>query len=268
MPKIIVSGRGGSGKSTATTLLSKRLAVDGPVVVVDADESNLGLPLMFGVEAPAETVMEHLGGRSSVRESLMVALRSGSDERVPLFDGRVTVERLPFSCKSSGNDDGVILLRIGKIEHALQGCACPEGAVARSFLGSLECGDCWVLVDTEAGIEHFGRGLLECADLVLVVVDASHEAVLLAEKAAGLAGEAGKPCAVVLNQVDADAELVLRSELHARGVDVLGRLPHSPAVAQAQLLGAPLSLDNDLLEPLDDLLNILIARVGEPRLAT
>jgi CO dehydrogenase maturation factor len=267
MPKVIVSGRGGSGKSTATTLLSQRLAMEGPVLVVDADESNLGLPLMLGIEAPAETVMEYLGGRSFVSGALMDAMVSRGDERVSFFDGGIDVERLPAACKSS-NGAGIVLVRVGKVEHALEGCACPEGAVARAFLAGLTCDDDWVLVDTEAGIEHFGRGLLEGADLVLIVVDASHEAVLLAEKAAGLAGEAGKPCAVVLNQADAEVEAILRAELRARGVEVLGSLSRSPAVAQAQLLGAPLSLSDDMQESLDGLHGALIATLKQSRQLT
>ncbi|WP_337971792.1 zeta toxin family protein [Methanobacterium petrolearium] len=43
MPKIIISGRGGSGKSTLVTLLAQQLKKHGKVLIVDSDESNLGL---------------------------------------------------------------------------------------------------------------------------------------------------------------------------------------------------------------------------------
>jgi len=40
-----------------------------------------------------------------------------------------------------------------------EGCACPMGALARNFLKNTETTpEDIVLVDTEAGIEHFGRG--------------------------------------------------------------------------------------------------------------
>lgn len=256
MPKIVVSGRGGSGKSTITTLLSRRLATDGRVTVIDADESNLSLPLMLGVEQPSSTIVEHVGGREAVRGALMEASRPGSGERVPFFANGVTVAELPLSCKSGG--EGLTFVRIGKIEHALQGCACPEGALARAFIGRLDDGDGWLFVDTEAGVEHFGRGLLESVDLVLLVVDASHEAVLLAEKAAALAAEAGKRSVVVLNQVDPETEAILRDALRSRRLEVVGALPSSTAVARAQLLGEPLDLVDEVREPLDELLRALI----------
>jgi len=241
MPKLIVSGRGGSGKSTVTTLLAKRLAAEAAVLVVDADESNLGLPAMLGLDPPPVTVMEHLGGRSAVREQLMAALRSGGGERVPFFADGVALSDLPRDCTTVVGD--VTLVRVGKIEHSLQGCACPEGAVARAFVNRLSHDDRWVVVDTEAGVEHFGRGLLEGADLVLVVADASHEAVLLAERAAALADEAGKPCGVVLSQVDEETAAILRAELEERGARILGSVPHSSSLARAHLLGEPLSPD-------------------------
>lgn len=241
MPKVIVSGRGGSGKSTVTTVIAKAMAGDGPVLVVDADESNLGLPAMLGIDPPARTVMEHLGGRDAVRDQLMAALRSGSGERVPFFRDGVAMEELPRECVSRSG--GLTFVRVGKIEHSLQGCACPEGAVARAFVGGLTVGDGWVLVDTEAGVEHFGRGLLEGADLVLVVADPSHEAVLLVDKAAGLAEEAGKPCGVVLSQVDDETATILREELRPTGAPILGSLPHSTPLARAHLRGEPLALD-------------------------
>jgi len=115
------------------------------------------------------------------------------------------------------------------------------GAVAKGFLNHISIeGDQWVLVDTEAGIEHFGRGLLQGADAVLFVADPSHEAVILAEKAAGLAREAGKQFLVLLNKVDAETEPLMREKLAAAELDVLGSVPYLPAVAKSNLSGDPL----------------------------
>ena len=49
MQKIAICGKGGCGKSVTTRLLADGLAVRGHrVLVVDADESNTGLPRMLG----------------------------------------------------------------------------------------------------------------------------------------------------------------------------------------------------------------------------
>ncbi|MGQ9825867.1 MAG: ATP-binding protein [Desulfotomaculales bacterium] len=239
MPKILVSGRGGSGKSTLVVLLARRLGERGRVLVVDADESNLGLGAMLGLEPPAKTLMDYLGGKPAVREKLMAAIRNQGNESAPLFAEKFTLDNLPPECVC--REGSVAWVRIGKIEHSMEGCACPMGAVARSFLNHLVLGDGqWVLVDTEAGVEHFGRGVLEGVDAVLMVVDPSHEAVILAKKAVGLTREAKKGLGVVLNKVDEKTEPALREMLAARGIEVTGVLPYSPDIARANLLGNPL----------------------------
>lgn len=236
MPKVMVCGRGGSGKSTLVSLLAKELGKLGKVLVVDADESNLGLVSMLGMEPPANTIVGFLGGKRVVGEKLMARLRGEGDEELRLFDEGLTPGSVPAGV-SSGN--GVLsLVRIGKIEHSMEGCACPMGAVARSFLKSITTRDGeWVLVDTEAGIEHFGRGVLEGADYILVVVDPSQEAVALAEKACRLAEEAGKPRGVVLSKVEDRVKQVLVEKLAEKGLAAIGEVPYSDAIARANLDG-------------------------------
>ncbi|MBC7342958.1 MAG: nitrogenase reductase [Clostridia bacterium] len=239
MPKMLVVGRGGSGKSTLVVLLARRLGEKGKVLVVDADESNLGLGAMLGVEPPRKTLIDYLGGKPAVREKLMAMLKGEGSERVELFTERLTLDGLPSECVRW--DGSIAFMQVGKIEHSMEGCACPMGAVARAFLNHLAVEDGeWVLVDTEAGVEHFGRGVLEGVDAVLMVVDPSHDAVVLAEKAARLAREAKKDFGVALNKVDEKTEPVLKEMLAAKGIEIKGVLPYSPAIAQASLLGGPL----------------------------
>ncbi|MGB9804144.1 nitrogenase reductase [Desulfofundulus sp.] len=239
MPKIMICGRGGSGKSTLATLLAKVLAERGKVLVVDTDESNLGLPEMLGLTSPATTLMGCLGGKPAVRDKLLASIQKKGDENTGFFAGDLNLASLPAEC--TGGEWPLRFLRIGKIERSLEGCACPMGAVARSFLKQLQVGkNEWVLVDTEAGVEHFGRGVVEGVDLVLMVVDPSHEAVLLAERAKALAAQLSKDFIAVLNKVDAATEPFLRRELSERGIPVLGAFGFSPEIMEANLTGSPL----------------------------
>jgi len=73
-----------------------------------------------------------------------------------------------------------------------------------------------------------------------MVVDPSRDAVVLAEKGARLAQEAGKRFGVVLNKVDGETERALRERLAMEGIEIKGVLPYSPALARASLLGEPL----------------------------
>lgn len=260
MSKLLVGGRGGSGKSTLVTLLARRLGERGKVLVVDADESNLGLGAMLGIEPPGKTLMDYLGGKPAVREKLMAMLKGEGSERVELFPEELALDSLPMKCVRW--DGPLALMQVGKIEHSMEGCACPMGAVARAFLNRLAVGDGqWVLVDTEAGVEHFGRGVLEGVDAVLMVVDPSHDAVILAEKAARLAREAKKSFGVVLNKLDEKTEPVLNEMLAAKGIEIKGVLPYSPAIARANLLGGPLDA-GVLQEEVDRLMGRIGGELG------
>ena len=235
MPKILISGRGGSGKSTLVTLLTQRLEEqENEVLVVDSDESNLGLGAMLGIEPPEKTLMDHLGGKPVVLEKLMALIRDEGNEQPELFTQNANLKDLsPGSVHWNGFG---AFMQIGKIEHTSEGCACPMGAVARDFLNHLTVDEGqWVLVDTEAGVEHFGRGIVEGVDAVLMVVDPSNDAVLLTEKAAKLAGEAGKSFGVVLNKVDDETKPILKEKLSTNGIIIKAVLPYSPVIAQKNL---------------------------------
>jgi CO dehydrogenase maturation factor len=263
VPKLLVSGRGGSGKSTVVALLARTLARSARVLVVDADESNPGLERMLGLAPPGQGLLDYLGGRSAVREQLLASLQRERTERVPFFAAPFRAEDLPAACVS--RDGAVGLVRVGKIERAMEGCACPMGAVAREFLKQLTVADGeWVLVDTEAGVEHFGRGVLEGVDFVLLVVDPSHEAVLLAEKAGRLAAEAQKPFAALLNRGDAETGPFLQHALQERGVPVWETLQYSPEVMRANLVGEALDPGafRGRLEVLAEDLARLVGRAG------
>lgn len=240
MPKVLVCGRGGSGKSTLVTMLARTLGEQGKVLVVDADESNLGLGKMLGIQPSVRTLMDNLGGKKVVGGKLMAAMRSKGTEEVKMFSGDFSIGELPG--ESVSWDGPVGLAQIGKIEHSNEGCACPMGALAREFLNKLkeDAGE-WVVVDTEAGVEHFGRGIFEGVEAVLMIVDPSHEAVILAEKAAKLAKEAGKAFSVVLNKVNGKTEPRLKEMLRARKINIAGVLPYSSEIAEANLVGEPLA---------------------------
>ncbi len=240
MPKVIVSGRGGSGKITLVALLARELQREAPILVLDADESNLGLSAMLGMRPPEKSLLDSLGGKPSVMEKMRALFQSNFREKIGFFEGNLDIQGLPKEVISVNGH--LTLVQVGKIQHSMEGCACPMGVVARDFLNHLNLGEGqWVLVDTDAGVEHFGRGLLEGTDMVLIVTDPSREAVVLAKKAASMATEAGKPFWIVLNKVEAETEPLLRELLAREGLEELAVLSYSSQVVQSNLTGSPLS---------------------------
>ena len=101
-------------------------------------------------------------------------------------------------------NNGVMLISSGKIHQANEGCACTMNSILKQFIKHLTVGDNEVaLLDMEAGVEHFGRGVDNSVDLILMIVDPSFESLKLNEKNPTAWGKAlGKPVFFVLNKVN------------------------------------------------------------------
>ncbi|MDI9394419.1 MAG: P-loop NTPase [Euryarchaeota archaeon] len=247
--KVIICGKGGSGKSTITALLAKAMARKGyNVLVVDSDESNFGLHRQLGVEIP-EDFMNYLGGKKSLGEKMMKAFQTG--DIASIFDEKWGISEIPEAY--TVEKGGIKIMAVGKIHDFGEGCACPMGALAKNLLKNIETtsGEL-VLVDTEAGIEHFGRGVEEGCDIVLMVLDPSYESIRLSEKIKQLAEKAGKPLYFILNRVDK-----LGAHFMLETVDkthVLASIPTDPEVFRAGLTGEELNMEVPEIETIADFL--------------
>lgn len=235
--KIVICGKGGSGKSTLTTLLAMEYADQGRrVLVLDTDESNTGLHRLLGVPAPEE-LMDHLGGKQAV----MGKIRSAMSDRasVNFIEESWSLDSLPENCLASGN--GIRLAAIGKIHNPGEGCACPMGFVTKQTLSNLELkpGDV-VLIDTDAGVEHFGRGIEEECDAILMIVDPSYESLQLSEHIERMANTLNIPLSYVLNRTDEVIGDQIRTKL-AHPDRIIGELSQNADILMAGLEGRRLS---------------------------
>ncbi|WP_303860035.1 AAA family ATPase [Alkalibaculum bacchi] len=251
MPKIILSGKGGSGKSTLTSLLSQTLAAEGKrTLVVDTDESNRTLDKMLNMSSAEMGLLDYLGGREEFKANM------GKDSKNLSSNNRITLDMLPEKIVSWKGNLG--LLSVGKIQQVSEGCACPMGATARKFLNQLTVTeDEWVIVDTEAGVEHFGRGLLEGADKVVMVIEPSNESVTLAERIKEFAEEKDKPFVVVLNKIGDKQEKILTEKLEDKGIRIGGILKQSEGIALNNLMGETID-SSEFTETVNEILRTLV----------
>ncbi|MBN1109685.1 MAG: AAA family ATPase [Methanomassiliicoccales archaeon] len=207
-------GKGGSGKSTVSSILAKNLSRKGyKILVIDADESNYGLHRQLGLGEPVELI-EHLGGTRRIGQKMMEAMRNGKwDEPLAeVLGSSWTISSIPDECLTRKN--GMALMQVGKMKHFGEGCACPIGALARNFLQNLVLEDDEVvIVDTEAGVEHLGRGVEKASDLALMVIDPSYESLRLSIKVKEMLEEAGKPVYYVLNRIEDGSSDYLKKKL-------------------------------------------------------
>lgn len=233
--KISVCGKGGSGKSTIVTLLANEARVRGyQVLVVDSDESNSGLFRMLGFDQPPIPLMELVGGKKSLKQKM-------SQPNV-LAEVTILTEHIPppYLLKR----DSLMLVSIGKILQSLEGCACPMGVLSREFLKKLALKvDELAIVDMEAGVEHFGRGVETSIDSVLIVVEPPFESLEVAERIHSLAAGIGiNNVWAVLNKVPSEKiARKLEKELRKRGIDVIGCIHLDPEVFKSSVEGGALT---------------------------
>jgi CO dehydrogenase maturation factor len=187
--RIAVVGKGGVGKSTVTALLARVMARTGArVLAIDADEQrNLGATLGVGmamlsavvpVASQADYIEEKTGARPGEGAGGMLRLNPDTSD---------LVSRLSIPAP-----DGVRLVVMGGVQRAGGGCLCPEHALLSASISGMHLrrGEV-VVMDTHAGVEHFGRALARGFDTALVVVEPTFNATQVGMETARLAHELG-----------------------------------------------------------------------------
>ena len=253
--KISVCGKGGSGKSTIVTLLASEARTRGyRVLVVDSDESNSGLFRMLGFDQPPIPLMELVGGKKSLRRKMG---HPGIFAEVS-----IPIENIPPPHLL--RRDGLMLVSIGKILQSLEGCACPMGVLSREFLKKLTLkADELAIVDMEAGVEHFGRGVETSIDSVLIVVEPPFESLEVAKRTHSLAAGIGiKNIWAVLNKVPSE-EIAgkLERELDESDIDVIGCIHLDTEVFKSSVEGGVLS-KGSAAEEIGDVLDSMLSRAS------
>ena len=188
------------------------------------------------LEAGARIMMDRL------EDELVSRVRAGESEMsIDLIREEMRLADIPP--EYIFETDGIRLINIGKILMALEGCACPMGIVSRSFLKKLrlEVGEI-AIVDLEAGVEHFGRGVETSIDCVLVVVEPSIDSLEIAEKISELSHQIEiADVWVVLNKINSE-EVAARLEdyLNERDISVIGTIHQHPEIFESCLEGHPI----------------------------
>ena len=240
--KLILCGKGGSGKSTVSALLARAYEARGyKVLVVDSDESNFGLHRQLGLPLP-EDFTHYFGHKKGIYE----------DGAQDVFAGGWHLEDIPEDYCSS--DGAVRLMAIGKIADAGEGCACAMGALAKTFLEHLLLRDDEVaIIDTEAGVEHFGRGVDRFADVILMIADPSYESVQLAGKITEMGKTFDKPVYIVLNEVDEQQKELMEEAVGDKGT-IIAAVMHDRGILTAGLKGEKLEKRVDAADRIIDAL--------------
>jgi CO dehydrogenase maturation factor len=251
--KIAISGKGGVGKSSVVTLMANVFREkDYRVLVLDTDESNPGLYRMFGFSKEPKPLM-----------TLLSRFSEGESEPNTEWITReeISTDDIPSEYVLSSN--GLRFLSVGKIEDPFQGCACSMADVTRDLIGKLVVKDREVvLVDMEAGIESFGRGVERSVDTVLMVVEPSFESITLAGKIGYMAEGMGiRRVMAVLNKVPSEkVRQRMVTELSRKNIRTLGTIYYDLELNEAGFEGTALG-HSKAMDDMSEITDLLMDEV-------
>ena len=232
--KIAVTGKGGVGKTTLSSILSFLFASEGrKVIAVDADpDANLASAL--GVPREEAGKIRPIADLNELIEERTGAKPGGMGG---IFKLNPRVDDLPEGL--GYKIDGITLLVTGKTKAASSGCYCPENVLLRRLLKHLVVErDEVVIVDMEAGIEHLTRGTAEAVDAFIVVVEPGQRSIQTAGVVREMAAQLGvKNVFVVANKVRGEEDLnFIRKGIGE--MELAGYLSFHHDVMEADIRGA------------------------------
>ena len=198
--RVVITGKGGVGKTTMTAILARLLARDGYRVLAVDEDPQMNLAHALGVPKEVrdkivplnknlDYIEEKTGARPGTNWGLYFSLTP---------DVRDVVDRFGVV-----GPDGVMLLVMGSVVQAAAGCLCPENALLDAVIKyiNLRKGEI-ILMDTQAGLEHFGRALARGFKQAVILTEPTYNSVQVAVDAAKLARQLGiEHVHLVINKV-------------------------------------------------------------------
>ena len=226
---IAVAGKGGTGKTTISSLVIGHFVRAGktPVFAVDAD-ANYNLNEQLGVD-----VRSTIGGS---REDMKKKITANEAPAGMSKDDWMEIQMQASLIESEGFD----LLVMGRPEGP--GCYCAANNTLRRHLELLSGNYPVVVIDNEAGMEHLSRRTTAKIDLLLLVSEPSPVGIMSAARIRDLAREmeiAVARTGLVINRVPGGMAERLVAEARGRDHEVLGTVPADELVMEYALSHTP-----------------------------
>lgn len=246
---IAISGKGGTGKTTIAALLTKVLGekVKGPLLLVDADpNSNLNEALGVEVERTVGDVREKF-----IKEKDTLPPEQVKEEYLKYLIQTSILELEDFDLIVMGRPEG-------------PGCYCYINNVLRKILDSIPQYYPLVLMDTEAGLEHFSRRTTHDVDVLLVTTDLTVSGAVTAKRIKKLCSQLhiniGK-IFLIVNRVPSSMGDKVDEVVRASEVECVGIIPEDPFIQQFNAEGKPLldlPQNSPSLKAIEDLVDKLL----------
>ncbi len=232
MTIIAVAGKGGTGKTLVSALLVHFISKHtNRLLAVDADPDS-NLPEALGV---SKLVRKTIG---EIREAFQASRdEMGSMNKEQWIEGKIYGDVV---CECENYD----LIVMGRPEG--EGCYCFANSLLRGVLRRMMRHYDYIVVDSEAGLEHFSRKTIDSADYVIVVTDASMKGLTTAKRIKQLMKELKlgvKEIFLIANRVySQEAEKNIRKFADEEGIKLLEVLPFDEEVAKIDMMGLPVTM--------------------------
>jgi CO dehydrogenase maturation factor len=221
---IAVAGKGGSGKTTISSLIIRYLikSGEGPILAVDADpNANLGEGM--GLE---------------VKETVGLMLDRFQKAKIDIPPGMTKEAYLEFKLNSILVESRDIdLMTMGRGEG--QDCYCYPNVILRKFIDRLSDSYKYIILDNEAGMEHLSRGTTQDIDELLIVSNHSVKGVRTIARIKELVAELKlrvKHESIVISMSPPQLDPLIVNELEKLGLKPDAIIPQDEQIYQSDLM--------------------------------
>ncbi len=226
---IAVAGKGGTGKTTTAALIVRYLLKTGrkPVLAVDADpNSNFSESIGIEVKDTVGGILsDFLKSRGSIPQGM--TKQSFLDMKLhQILKEEEDIDMLVMGCPEG------------------PGCYCAANSMLKSYFDDLAGNYPYIVIDNEAGMEHFSRKTGSDIDLLLLCSNYSLKGINTAERISRLIDNLGlkvkKRCLLINNapeKIDDD----YHDEIKKTGVPYAGNVVSDKLVEEYELKGKPIT---------------------------
>jgi CO dehydrogenase maturation factor len=220
---IAVAGKGGSGKTSVSSLIIRYLIKNNmrPVLAVDADpNANLGEGLGLKIQETVGLMLDRF-------QKAKIDIPPGMTKEAYLEYrlNSILLETRDFDLLSMGRGEG-------------QDCYCYPNTILRKFIDRLSDSYTYVVMDNEAGMEHLSRGTTQDIDQLLIVSNHSVKGIRTIARIQQLVKELKlrvKNESIVINMVPAQLDPLIVSELAQLNLTPDAIIPQDEMILQADL---------------------------------
>jgi CO dehydrogenase maturation factor len=252
---IAVAGKGGTGKTSVTSLVIRYILKNklGTVLAVDAD--------------PNSNLAENLG--LEVNQTVGRILNEFQGEKINIPAGMTKEAYLEYKLNGAITESRELdLITMGRGEGPE--CYCYPNTVIRKLVDDWAKNYAFVVIDNEAGMEHLSRRTTQNIDEMLLVSDHTVKGLRAVARMRELIKELKlviKRESIIINQVPGEVNPLLTQEMERLGITPATIIPVDDEVRQYDLEQKPVFTlpDTSLaVAAVNDLMERLLSKTGAP----